>query len=75
MTVTDAGDRGSTWRKASHSVGNGACIEVSSALGHVSVRDSKDPDGPVLSYSADAFRSFLDAAKRSGLPRCAFPAD
>jgi Domain of unknown function (DUF397) len=68
MTISDFEDHGLGWRKASRSVGNGECIEVSSALGHVSVRDSKNPDGPVLSYSADAFRAFVDATKGSGLP-------
>jgi Domain of unknown function (DUF397) len=68
MTIAAFKDRELSWRKASRSVGDGECIEVSSALGHVSVRDSKNPDGPVLSYSADAFRAFVDATKGSGLP-------
>jgi hypothetical protein len=64
MSIIDSVDRRSSWRKASHSVGNGECVEVSSALGRVSVRDSKDPEGPVLNYSADTFRSFLGTAKK-----------
>jgi hypothetical protein len=31
------------------------------------VRDSKDPSGPVLTYAADAWRSFLAAAKRDAV--------
>lgn len=69
MKIFDSGDRGLPWRTASYSVGNGACVEVASALGRVSLRDSKDPDGPVLSCSADVFRSFLDATKRNSPPR------
>jgi len=69
MPIIDSGDRGLSWRTASYSVGNGACVEVASALGRVSFRDSKDPEGPVLSYSADAFRSFLDATKKNSSSR------
>jgi hypothetical protein len=56
MTIVDFRDRGISWRKSRRSVGDGECIEVSTALGQVSIRDSKDPDGPALSYPADAFR-------------------
>jgi len=65
MSIIDSGDCSLSWRTASYSVGNGACVEVASLLGRISLRDSKDPEGPVLSYSADAFRSFLDATKRN----------
>jgi hypothetical protein len=69
MPIIDSGDRGLSWRTASYSVGNGECVEVASALGRISLRDSKDPEGPVLSCSADAFRSFLDATKRTASQR------
>jgi len=65
MPIIESEDSGVSWRTASYSVGNGACIQVASALGKVLLRDSKDPEGPVLSYSAAAFRSFLDATKRA----------
>jgi uncharacterized protein DUF397 len=64
MSIVGSEDNTRPWRKASHSVGNGECVEVSSAPGRVSVRDSTNPDGPVLCYSSDAFRSFLETAKR-----------
>jgi hypothetical protein len=67
MSEIDSGVDGSAWRKASYSVGNGECVELSSRRGLVAVRDSVDPDGPVLCYPADAFRSFLNAAK-NGIP-------
>jgi len=50
-----------TWRKSSHSGGNGGnCIEVAST-GEllIAVRDSKDPDGPKLSFAPSAWRAFL----------------
>ena len=67
MSIIDSGDSGVSWRKASRSAANGECVEVASTLGRISVRDSKDPEGPVLSYPAGVFRSFLDAAKRASL--------
>lgn len=51
------------WRKASHSMGNGDCVEVTPADGKVLVRDSKIPHTPVLSYSVDAWESFVVGAK------------
>ena len=65
MSTTDFGHHDIPWRKASRSVGNGECVEISSGPGLVSIRDSKNPEGPVLSYPADAFRTFLDAVKRN----------
>jgi hypothetical protein len=53
------------WRKARRSANNGACVELAGANGVVAIRDSKDPEGPVLTYSADTFRRFLEAAKRA----------
>jgi len=54
----------SAWRKANRSVGNGACVELAPADGMVLVRDSKDPKGPVLRYTATEWHAFLDGAKR-----------
>ena len=52
------------WRKAKRSVGNGACVEVATGKDIVAVRDSKDPDGPILMPSAAGWRSFVAGAKR-----------
>lgn len=48
------------WRKSSYSGGNGGtCVEVASNLpGVVAVRDSKNPDGPVLIVGRDEWASF-----------------
>ncbi|WP_430782008.1 DUF397 domain-containing protein [Actinoplanes sp. G11-F43] len=46
------------WRKSSRST-NGACVEVAPQPGHILVRDSKDPDGPILTFDRTTFASFL----------------
>lgn len=49
-----------SWVKSSRSTGNGACVEVKSPVAEaVVVRDSKDPHGPVLSFSPEAWQSFV----------------
>jgi hypothetical protein len=46
------------WRKSSYSGnGGGNCVEVGQADG-VLVRDTQDPTGPVLTFSADAWQRF-----------------
>ncbi|GAA4240368.1 DUF397 domain-containing protein [Actinomadura meridiana] len=46
------------WRKAGRSLSNGGeCVELADAAGVVAVRDSKDPDGPVLLLTRAALRS------------------
>jgi hypothetical protein len=52
-----------TWRKSSYSGGNGGnCIEVATLPnGSQTVRDSKDPNGPVLTFSPAAWRTFTAA--------------
>lgn len=48
------------WRKASYSGGNGGnCVEVAGVDSRFAVRDSKDPDGPVLSFNANDWVAFL----------------
>ncbi len=55
-----------TWRKSSRSgSGGGNCIEVADNLpGIVALRDSKDPIGPALVVSPEAFRAFAASVKR-----------
>jgi hypothetical protein len=52
-----------TWRKSSYSGSNGGnCIEVAAAA-RVAIRDSKDPHGPVLTFSAVDWRRFTSLVR------------
>jgi Domain of unknown function (DUF397) len=65
MYPENAGLLGLTWRKASHSLTNGECVEVARAAGWVAVRDSKRPEGAVLGYPARAWQTFIAETKKS----------
>jgi hypothetical protein len=53
---------GATWRKSTKTQNSGACIEVARVSDTVGVRDSKDPEGPVLKFTVREFEAFLDGA-------------
>ncbi|KUJ64843.1 toxin [Streptomyces albus subsp. albus] len=54
-----------TWHKSSHSDGEGGqCIEVAECPGVVHVRDSKDRQGPVLSFDAKEWAAFVEFASQ-----------
>ena len=59
--------KGSQFIKAAASGGGGSggdiCVEVTKREGFVGVRDSKNPDGPVLAYTEQEWRVFIDAAR------------
>ena len=60
-----ADDQPRTWRKSSFSSNNGGnCVEVADRLdGGRLVRDSKDPSGPVLSFTVAEFGAFVKGAR------------
>jgi hypothetical protein len=55
-----------TWRKSRNSCVGNACVEIAFRQAptiNVLVRDSKDPDGPVLEFTPGEWSRFLDRAK------------
>jgi hypothetical protein len=57
------------WRKSSYSNGGDAtCVEVSDSFpGITPVRDSKNPNGPALTFPAAGWGDFVFAVKRGEL--------
>ena len=48
--------------KSSYSSSGGECVEVALNVIHtVAVRDSKDPEGPILRFTPTAWTSFREA--------------
>ncbi|WP_229402521.1 DUF397 domain-containing protein [Micromonospora okii] len=53
-----------TWRKSTRSNGSGDCVEVADDLsGGVGLRDSKNPTGPVLTFTPKSWTTFLEGLK------------
>jgi hypothetical protein len=55
------------WRKSSYSgSGGGNCVEVAQIPDPaVAVRDSKDPDGPVLNFGPNEWAAFVQGIKNA----------
>ena len=62
---------GAAWRTSSYSGGNGGqCVEVAALTNNpdgprmiCAVRDSRQPDGPVLAFSPEQWRQFAAGVK------------
>lgn len=54
------------WRKSSYSNGSGGnCVEMADlASGGIAVRDSKEPERAVLTFSAPAWGEFVAVVRR-----------
>ena len=53
------------WKKSSRSGTNGgACVEVRRHDTSIQVRDSKDPNGPVLTFTPAEWDAFIDGARK-----------
>ncbi|MFI9079247.1 DUF397 domain-containing protein [Streptomyces sioyaensis] len=69
IEVSDDFLTAANWRKSSYSNSDGGeCIEIADNLpALVPVRDSKNPQGPALVFSATAWGSFVTAVKNSAV--------
>ncbi|GAB7186507.1 DUF397 domain-containing protein [Kitasatospora sp. Ki12] len=58
------------WRKSSYSnAAGGDCVEVADGItGIIPVRDSKDPHGPALTFTPEAWQSFLAGIQAGEFP-------
>jgi hypothetical protein len=60
-TTTTAAFTTATWRKSSRSGDQGACVEFAVTTDAIGVRDSKDPDGPILRFPATVWTAFANS--------------
>lgn len=58
--MQDNGTPAMSFRKSAFCASGGVnCVEVAFGPAHVFVRDSKDPDGPMLTFTPDEWTAFL----------------
>lgn len=66
-TLGDPSERpgsGPYWVKSSLSFSNGNCVEVADLPGRtIGLRNSRDPQGPVLRFTPDEWHAFLGGAR------------
>lgn len=66
----DHDDATTPWRKSSYSNSGANCVEIARIRsGKIAVRDSKDPDGGMLSFGPDEWETFI-AKIRTTIPYC-----
>jgi Domain of unknown function (DUF397) len=55
------------WRKSTHSNGQAECVEIAANLpGITAIRDSKNPDGPILAFGHGQWHAFTVEVKTGG---------
>ncbi|XVU25852.1 DUF397 domain-containing protein [Actinoplanes sp. CA-054009] len=51
------------WQR-SRRCSSGTCVEVAQADGNILVRDSKNPEGAILSFDPSEWRAFVEGVKQ-----------
>ncbi|BCB79754.1 DUF397 domain-containing protein [Phytohabitans flavus] len=59
------------WRKSTRSAGNGQCVEIATMPEGIAMRDSKDPEGPVLQFRPAMWRDFVGSLRAGEFDRSA----
>ena len=54
---------GSKWHRTSRSCDGGSCVEVAWLGEMIAVRDSKQPDGPIITCEPSEWRQFVKKIK------------
>lgn len=62
-----------SWRKSRTSGANLDCVEVAWVHGQIWVRDSKDPQGPVLGFTPAQWATFVDRVRHGDFAGTAAP--
>jgi hypothetical protein len=63
----DNGNSGRDWRRSSRSYGGGNCVEAAARHGAlIDVRDSKNPQGAVLQFTAAQWGNFVVGVRSDG---------
>lgn len=62
-----------SWHKSRMS-GVQECVQIMHAHSHVWVRDSKNPEGPVLQFASTVWMAFLGGVRHGGFTRIGLPA-
>ncbi|MFG1842390.1 DUF397 domain-containing protein [Micromonospora sp. NPDC049175] len=55
------------WRTSTRSGGEGDCVEVAGFADAVGVRDSKDRQGPALTFTESAWTAFIASTRAKQL--------
>jgi Domain of unknown function (DUF397) len=64
MATNQADQARTAWRKSTHSGGNGDCVEIAEIDARCAVRDSKNPDGQILTFGRSEWSAFIGRIKK-----------
>ena len=51
------------WRRAHPCSADGNCVEIAHTTDRIQLRDSKDPNGPTLTFTTDEWAAFTDGVR------------